>query len=146
MANINSAVQQYAAMSKESGAAYADPHQLILMLFDGALDRIAAAKGAILRSDVAEKGILISKAITIIDGLRAHLDHEKGGEISTNLKDLYDYMEMTLFNANLESDQAKLDEVAGLISEIREGWVGIADQVRNQSAVATSEENGSKSV
>ena len=111
MANINSAVQQYAAMSKESGAAYADPHQLILMLFDGALDRIAAAKGAILRSDVAEKGILISKAITIIDGLRAHLDHEKGGEISTNLKDLYDYMEMTLFNANLESDQAKLDEV-----------------------------------
>lgn len=131
MANVQSAAQQYAAMSKESSAAYADPHQLIQMLFDGAVDRIAAAKGAMQRNDVPEKGVLISKAITIIDGLRAHLDHEKGGSIAENLKNLYDYMEVTLFNANLENDESKLDEVAKLIAEIKSAWEAIGPEVRN---------------
>ncbi len=69
--------------------------------------------------------MLISKAITIIDGLRAHLDMEKGGDIAKNLSDIYVYAENRLFEANFRNDLKMLDEVIGLIQNIREGWIQI---------------------
>lgn len=125
MRNPNLAAQLYANMGKQGKAEDASPHKLITMLFDGALERINAAQGAMTRNDIAAKGALISRAITIVDGLRASLDLEKGGEIARNLRDLYDYMETRLFEANLKNVPEMLDEVADLLRTLREGWVGI---------------------
>ena len=58
--------------------------------------------------------------------LQSWLDMEKGGEIAGNLNNLYDYMVRRLLEANTENDQAALDEVAGLLGEIKAGWDGIA--------------------
>ncbi|MNP41441.1 Flagellar protein FliS [compost metagenome] len=96
------------------------------MLMQGGLERIAQARGAIERQSIAEKGELIGKAISIINGLREPLYHEVGGELSRNLESLYEYMVMRLVEANRENDPAKLDEVAGLLREIKSGWDGIA--------------------
>ena len=134
MMNPNRAAQVYSGMGLQGRAEEATPHQLITMLFDGALDRLAAAKGAMQRNEIANKGTLISKAITIIDGLRAHLNVEQGGEIAINLKDLYDYMENRLLEANLYNNESHLDEVTVLIKDIREGWIGIAHQIQSQAA------------
>lgn len=128
MRNSNLAAQAYSNMGKQGAAEDATPHTLITLLFDGALERILAAKGAMGGKDIAAKGALISRAITIVDGLRASLDLEKGGEVAQNLKDLYDYMETRLFEANLNNSPEILDEVAGLIRTVKEGWIGIADQ------------------
>ena len=100
----------------------ASPHQLINMLIGERWNRVASAKGAIARNEVGRKGELISAAIAIIDNLRASLDHNAGGEISANLASLYDYMEQILVEANLQSDVSKLDEVSGLLTQIRAGW------------------------
>jgi len=125
MSYSKNAAQQYKKMDTQSAIEYASPHQLITMLFDGALERIAAAKGAMVNKDVPAKGALISKAILIVDALRAYLDMEKGGQVSANLKGLYDYMENRLFEANVENDVSMLDEVSGLIANIKSGWVQI---------------------
>lgn len=124
------AMNQYKQVGTQINADSADPHQLIVMLFDGALERIAIAKGAIFRQDIAEKGQKIGRAIAIIDGLRASLDKDNGGEIAENLDDLYDYMQRRLLDANINSDVEILDEVTGLIKDIREAWVAIPLQDR----------------
>jgi len=103
----------------------ADPHRLIQMLMQGGLDRIAQARGAMQRDAYAEKGVLIGKAINIIGGLREVLDRPAGGELAENLARLYDFMTMRLFEASRYNDVARLDEVARLLGEIKEGWDGI---------------------
>lgn len=124
----NHAMNQYKQVGTQVDAATADPHRLITMLFDGALEKIAIAKGAMARQDVAEKGQKIGRAIAIIDGLRASLDREKGGEIAENLDALYDYMQRCLLNANIKNDAGLLDEVSDLIREVKSAWEVIAPE------------------
>ncbi len=94
------------------------------------------AKARITAKDYEGKGKLISKALEIIGGLRSFLDFEQGGELAAHLESLYDYMERTLFEANAKNDIAKLDEVAYLLRQIKDGWDGIRDEVvQKQAAV-----------
>jgi flagellar protein FliS len=126
---MNEYVKAYNSTENYSSVVYADPHALITKMFDGAMKRIAQAKGAILRSESAEKGDHIGRAIAIIGGLDACLDHDKGGDLARNLATLYEYMNLRLLEANITSDVEKLDEVSRLISEIRGGWVQIPQQL-----------------
>lgn len=127
MATLNSALQQYQQVGAQSGVAYASPHRLIQMLMEGVFERIATAKGHVQRQDIPTKGEQISKAISIIGGLREALDLETGGELATNLDALYDYIQRRLVEANLRSDDAILDEVADLLRPIKEGWDAIGN-------------------
>ncbi len=120
------AIKTYAKVDIESSVTAADPHKLISMLFQGALQAIANARGAILRKDIPAKGAAISKAILIIDdGLNASLDKNVGGELAQNLASLYDYMVLRLLNANMKNDVALLDEVTRLLTELKEAWDSI---------------------
>ena len=125
------ALKQYQAIGVQSGVTDANSHQLICMLLTGALDRVASAKGAIARGEIRSKGELLSAAIAIVDGLRASLDHDRGGEISANLASLYDYIEQTVVQANLASDVTQLDEVSVLLTEIKQGWESIPADARH---------------
>jgi flagellar secretion chaperone FliS len=123
----NNAVAQY-TNTGNSSIAYADPHQLILRLMNGAIDRIAQAKGMVQQKEKQQKGELIGKAIGIIGGLSACLDHNQEGDLSENLESLYEYMNLRLLQANMEDDTDKLDEVSKLLQDIRSAWVQIAKQ------------------
>lgn len=124
-----SAMRHYQQVNTHAQIIEASPHRLIQMLMEGGLSRLAQAKGALSRGQIAEKGILIGKAIDIIGGLRESLDPEKGGQIALNLNDLYLYMTQRLIEANQHNDEAKIDEVAKLLRTIKEGWDGIAPGV-----------------
>lgn len=123
-ANKLSALQQYNQVG-HSGVMYANPHQLVLMLMDGALDRIAAAKGFMGRGDVPGKVEAISRIVGIINGLRAGLNKKAGGEIAQNLDDLYDYMIRRLAESNMHNDVPALNEVASLLGDLRGAWMTI---------------------
>lgn len=130
--NKSQPVNQYRQMSTQTNIVDADPHRLIQMLMEGALEKIAAAKGFMARGVVAEKGLQISFAISIIDGLRMSLDKELGGDIAANLDALYDYMGRRLLAANIENNPAYLDEVVSLIKEVKSAWDAIPANVRKQ--------------
>ncbi len=130
--NAASALKQYGEVGTNVGVISANPHQLIQMLLDGALERISQAKGHMLRSEISRKGELIGKAIGIIDGLRMSLNAEEGGDIASNLDDLYDYMGRRLLAANVENNTGYLDEVASLLNEIRGAWQAIPQDVIQQ--------------
>jgi len=124
------ALKQYQQTGTYTGVADADPHRLVQMLMQGVLDRIALARGALGRQAVAEKGEHIGRALAILDGLRGALDHERGGELAANLDALYEYMQRRLVEANLENDGARLEEVAGLLREIKSAWDAIPPEQR----------------
>ena len=122
-----SGTQAYAQVSLESGVMSASPHQLIVMLFDGALSALLRARILMNQGDIAGKGLALSKAINIIDnGLRAGLDHEKGGKIAEELESLYEYISRTLLEANLNKSGENLPHLISLMTEMSETWQLIA--------------------
>lgn len=123
--NAMTAMRQYQSVNTQAKAVDASPHRLIQMLMEGGLSRLAQARGAMDRGQVAMKGELIGKAIAIVGGLREGLDLEKGGEVAANLDRLYEYMITRLFEANLHNTVAPLDEVAVLLRNVKSGWDAI---------------------
>ncbi|MCP1454913.1 MULTISPECIES: flagellar export chaperone FliS [Pseudomonas] len=120
------ALRQYQKIGAQAQTSEASPHRLVQMLMEGGLDRIAQAKGALERKDIANRGILISKAIGIVGGLREGLDLENQAESVAELDTLYAYMMKRLAEANVKADPKILDEVAGLLRTVKEGWDAIA--------------------
>lgn len=125
---MHAGLQQYRQVNTQARVESASPHRLIQMLMQGALDRIATARGAMERGEIAAKGEQISWAISIVGGLRSSLDLDAGGELAGNLHDLYDYMERQLLQANIRNEIALLDEVSGLLREIKTAWDAVGDQ------------------
>jgi flagellar protein FliS len=122
-------VNAYAKVGLETTVVSATPHKLIVMLFDGALVSVLSALTNMKAGAIAEKGAAISKAIDIINnGLRASLDKSAGGEIASSLDALYLYMSERLLLANLKNAPEMLEEVHGLLADLRQAWCAIGDK------------------
>jgi len=125
MAVHNSKLAAYQSVAIHGGVAADDPHHLILMLMDGVMQRISAARGCLARQDLGQKAELLQRSVALISELRGSLDHQKGGPLAQNLDNLYDYMARQLVRANAENRVGLLDEVASLMTEIRMAWVAV---------------------
>lgn len=131
-----SGANAYAKVGDETGVAVASPHKLIVMLFDGALVAVSTALTHMKGGNIAAKGQAVSKAIMIIDGgLRASLNKQVGGEIAINLDELYGYMSNQLLMANLKNQPEKLEEVRGLLLELKQAWEAIGVQSLPPAAI-----------
>lgn len=132
--NTTAALKTYAKVGIESGVAGADPHKLITLLFEGALQAIGNARKNILHHNMPAKGAAIAKALAIIDeGLNASLNVEAGGELANQLASLYQYMIVRLVAANSENDVAALEEVTRLLTELHGAWNDIRPNVMGSS-------------
>ncbi|CAI8763165.1 MULTISPECIES: flagellar export chaperone FliS [Pseudomonas] len=123
------ALRQYQKVNSHAQISEATPHRLVQMLMEGGLDRMAQAKGALARGDIAEKGLMLGKAIDIIIGLNDGLDAQKSEDPAyiEQLSSLYAYMTNRLMQANIDNDPAIIDEVAQLLITVKTGWDAIAD-------------------
>lgn len=132
---MKSGASAYAKVGVETGVMAANPHKLIVMLFDGAVIAVRSALVHMQAGNIPEKGKAISKAIQIIEnGLRASLDRKAGGQIGDNLDALYDYMQRRLLLANLNNEPEMLQEVERLLNELREAWNAIGAPANAPSA------------
>lgn len=129
----NHKLAAYRSVSAHGEVAAADPHRLVLMLMDGALERLAIARASIerrQRGDIARKAQALTQSMHIIGELRGSLNLPEGGELAHNLGDLYEYMLRQLLRANADSSASHVAEVASLLTEIRGAWIAIGPQVR----------------
>jgi flagellar secretion chaperone FliS len=122
----------YQQVGVETRVHGADPHQLVLMLFDGFLEALAQGRGAMRSGQLAVKGAALSRAVRIVEeGLRAGLDLRAGGTLARDLDELYGYLTMRLTLANLRDDETLLDECQRLVTPLREAWLAIAPTAPN---------------
>jgi flagellar secretion chaperone FliS len=120
----------YRQVGVETGVASASAHRLVQMLFDGFVDAVAQAKGALANGQIELKCRAVSRAARIVDeGLKANLDISSGGALAADLTDLYAYVTLRLTQANLRNDTQALDECLALMQPLREAWASIASQV-----------------
>lgn len=125
--NARNAAHAYTHIGLETGVVAASPHQLILMLYEGAELAVRMAIHHMDAHDIPKKSAAISKASIIIsEGLRTALDPQRGGELAEQLDALYDYMNQRLMFAHMHNQTAPLTEVLGLLRELREAWQQIS--------------------
>lgn len=135
----NAKLAAYQSVVAHGGIAHEDPHRLVLMLLDGALERLALARGCLerqARGDIQRKAQLLTQAINIVAELRGSLNLSEGGPLAQNLSDLYEYMLRQLLRGNAENNLECIREVATLLGEIRSAWVAIAPELRRPAPVA----------
>ncbi|MEN9629111.1 MAG: flagellar protein FliS [Pseudomonadota bacterium] len=119
--------QAYRSMAAETGITDASPHRLVLMLYDGLLESLAEARGAMRARDHERKGRAIGRAVRIVEeGLRGGLNLQAGGELAQNLHQLYGYMATRLTQANLRNDEQMLLECQNLLQPLRDAWISIS--------------------
>jgi flagellar secretion chaperone FliS len=126
-------LNQYAQTSVLTGIENATPHRMVQMLYDGVLDRIAQAKGLMLRKDFEKKSKTINNIIEIISHLQQSLDLDTGGEVAQNLYALYGYMLQQVFKASRHNDPALLDEVTSLMKNISQAWDGMPENFKKMN-------------
>ena len=115
--------QAYAKIEVESAVMSASQHQLVIMLFDGALSALVRARLFLQDGNIPAKGLSISKAINIIEnGLKVGLVESNGDELTQNLIALYAYMVRRLLHANVNNDASAIEEVETLLRNIADGW------------------------
>jgi flagellar secretion chaperone FliS len=128
----------YQSVAVHGAVANADPHGLVLMLLNGALERMTTAIGCIERGQLARKAALLHSAVIIITELRGSLNLTEGGALAQNLSNLYEYMQRQLMMANAGNDVKRINEVMELLNQIRSAWAAIGPSVR-QGTPSTAE-------
>ena len=103
----------------------ADPKRLVLMCYEGAIENLKIGKQRYIEKDYEGKGKAITKAQDIINELLCSLDFEKGGAIAKNLDSLYNYMSRRIIHADVNNDIKTIDEVIGMLNELKSAWEDI---------------------
>lgn len=132
------AIESYGQVKVSTGATQSNNVELIQMLFDGLIESLAITKGHIQRNNIAEKSKAIARASRIVLGLQGALDFEKGGDLATNLNELYNYVTRRLLHVNARNDLKALEEIHGLMTEIRSAWETVPALIPRTAAASMS--------
>ena len=120
--NAIAALAQYGQIKNDAQTTYASPHQLMLMLFDGAIEAMSFTIGAIQNENFELRSKQNTRSITIINGMRECLDMKTGGELADNLYSLYQYMTKELFRASFKNDVDTIQNIQHMLKDIRGSW------------------------
>ena len=126
-------IQAYKKGSLKQDLSTADPHKITLMLMQGALEKMAMAKGSIERKEFESKALHLSKATSILVNLRDTIDLEIKSEVGENLYALYDYMVRRLTDANIQNSLKIMDEVINLMLPIKNAWAEIPESAKQEA-------------
>ena len=124
-------MKQNYAVYKEIGINTSQPLKLVIMLYDGAITYLNKSIEYAENKDIKNKNIYANKARDIILELNNSLNLEVGGEMASNLKRLYFFMNRHLFQANLKNDMQGMREVILMLSDLRDVWQEISNQKEN---------------
>ncbi len=141
-------LKAYKKVDVDSALLASDPHQVILMMFDGALSAIAEAKGAIERKDMELKAKAFTKAINIFTALRDSLDMDDQPEISRHFDGLYSYCIVQLVDLSVSQDLNGLDEIIDLVKPLQETWSQMPEEAKQEgiSLLREKEQRQNKAV
>ncbi|NLH15487.1 MAG: flagellar export chaperone FliS [Phycisphaerae bacterium] len=116
--NVANLYQQTAVTTQNRG-------RLIVLLYDGAIKFLRQAVVNLQANDFQAKGRNIRKAQDIILELNTVLDMENGGEIASNLRSLYNFMNRHLTQATIKNDPDLIQDVIRILETLNQSWKSI---------------------
>jgi len=132
-------IAAYQQVDRESDIRGADPHRLVMLLFDGAVAALVEAEAKLAEKNYGDKSNALVKAIAIInDGLCLSLNLDEGGELAQNLNGLYRYMVTRLLHANIQNDVGAMIEVRGLLEELGGAWREMGAKLKREVAAGSN--------
>jgi flagellar secretion chaperone FliS len=108
------------------------PLELVVMLYDGALQSLGDARDAMARKDVGTRTTAISRALAILTELQGTLNMKEGGAIAEELDRLYAFAISRLVDVTTKRDASAIDEIVRVLTPLRDGWSQIAQQAAAQ--------------
>ncbi|MBL8059486.1 MAG: flagellar export chaperone FliS [Chthonomonas sp.] len=120
----------YVDTYRQNSVLTASPLQLVILLYDGALRFLHAAKEAMLRKDLYEQNANLQKAQSIVSELSAGVNVSQGGELAENLLGLYSYCFNEIVDANLNDKVENVDRCISVLNQLRESWIELEKQQR----------------
>ncbi len=111
---------------REVGIKTANPVQLVVILYDGAIQALQEAQEFLRQKNIPGRARCINRAVGIISELQASLNFSAGGDIAQSLDRLYDYMKQRIFKASVDQSPEPLAEVVTLLGNLRSAWVELA--------------------
>ncbi len=127
---------QYSKAYQSAAVSTVDQRKLIVMMYEGAIKFLTISVDKIGKGEFYDAHTNLVRAKSIIAELLASLNLEKGGDIAENLQRLYTYMFNELIEANLNKDTARIENVTGLLRELRDGWRGMERRSEPKNAPA----------
>lgn len=134
-------LKAYKQVNLHSSLLESNPHQVILMMFDGALQAISVAKGAIERKNFELKSESITKATNILDALRGSLDFEREPKVSENFDVLYTYCIESLNKVSLDLNTGAIDEIVEMLKPLRDAWSEMSEESKREGISLLAEKN-----
>jgi flagellar secretion chaperone FliS len=126
----NYGANQYKQISIKS----ATRGQILIMLYEAAIQNVKKATMCLENKDLAGKGFAIGKAHEIVNELSNTLNFEVGGNIARDLERLYNFMAEQLLKANLENNKEPLLAVQKMLETLLDGWRQAVGQVQKGNA------------
>ncbi|MDD3420198.1 MAG: flagellar export chaperone FliS [Candidatus Gastranaerophilales bacterium] len=118
----------------------ATPEKLLIMLYNGAINFLNKAKVYIEQKDYAQTNTFLLKAQAIISEFMNTIDWDPNPEFAQNLYSLYDFMNNTLIQANINKDSEKIDVVIDLLKTLKSAWEEAAIKVAKERELQSQEE------
>jgi flagellar protein FliS len=134
-------LKAYKKVDIESSIMSSGPHQIIVMMFDGALQSLAIARGAMERKDFELKSESISKFVNILSALRNSLDFDAEPEISQRFDELYVYCIDVINEVSLSLQVERFDEVIKLLKPLRNAWFEMPETSKQEGHDLLKEKN-----
>lgn len=125
---------------KSADVVTADRGKLVIMIYDHCIKWIRRAEEELKAGSLEKMAKAVQRAQAGLTELMCALDMEKGGEISKNLFNLYDFYGKHLTSAIKDRSSQALADVLAMMSSLREAWVVAVENVRrdNRSSLSSA--------
>jgi len=130
-------INVYRSLETESIAHGGKGAQLVVLLYDGIVESLVAARGHVERKEYRDAGRQFTRAMTIVSGLRETLDFEAGSPVAQDLLKFYNSLTSQVIHVQTQKDLVLLDKCVDWVKSVREAWVELCR--RDDPAYETGE-------
>ena len=126
----------YARTDRETSVSSARPIDLIVLVYQRVLDHLKLGRQQML--DGADSSVALSNGLQLLHGgLEACLDHEKGGEVASNLGAIYSWATREILLARLKQESERLTSVIDVLTTVSQAWQQHADPATSVGSLPT---------
>lgn len=115
-------MNQYVKQYQKANIETASREQILIMLYDGAIQFLNKAKVAIINKQIENANKNLIAAQDIIQEFINSFDREVAPQLAENLIGLYEYFIRRLIHANMKQEVEPVDEVLKYLKNLKATW------------------------